>query len=217
MISVLAVIGIVGGVLCAIADLLLDLKGVDNKKLGKMKIIDSKWAEMKHFRFVWSGILVMIAVPMYTCGFMALMLQLYKINTAWAIGLAIVFLCGAMGGFMIHIFLCLLPNIYKKIIEKSDMELAENVIESAFRQIYVPFFSLYSMLVIFPAIAIMVLIVTGILPLPLWCVILNPFVIQIIGLLFRATGIKWFIDAPSCCAASLGLAMYGVLALMLNL
>ncbi len=122
MISVLAVIGIVGGVLCAIADLLLDLKGVDNKKLGKMKIIDSKWAEMKHFRFVWSGILVMIAVPMYTCGFMALMLQLYKINTAWAIGLAIVFLCGAMGGFMIHIFLCLLPNIYKKIIEKSDME-----------------------------------------------------------------------------------------------
>lgn len=118
---------------------------------------------------------------------------------------------------MIHIFLCLLPNIYKKIIEKSDMELAENVIESAFRQIYVPFFSLYSMLVIFPAIAIMVLIVTGILPLPLWCVILNPFVIQIIGLLFRATGIKWFIDAPSCCAASLGLAMYGVLALMLNL
>lgn len=70
---------------------------------------------------------------------------------------------------------------------------------------------------IFPAIAIMVLIVTGILPLPLWCVILNPFVIQIIGLLFRGTGIKWFIDAPSCCAASLGLAMYGVLALMLNL
>ena len=97
MISVLAVIGIVGGLLCAIADLLLDLKGVDNKKLGKMKIIDSKWSEMKHFRFVWSGILVMIAVPMYTCGFMALMLQLHKIDVAWAIGLTIVFLCGAMG------------------------------------------------------------------------------------------------------------------------
>ena len=215
MISVLSVIGIIGGLLCAVADLLLDLKGADNKKLGKMKIIDSKWSEMGHFRFVWSGILVMFAVPMYTCGFMALMLQLHKINAVCAIGLTIMFLCGAMGGFMIHIFLCLMPTIYKKIIEKRDVELAESVIESVFRQIYVPFFTLYTMLVVLPAIAIMVLIVTGILPLPLWCVLLNPLVIQIIGLMFRATRIKLFIDAPSCCAASLGLAMYGVLALML--
>ena len=30
---VLGIIGITGGVLCAVADLLLDLKGPDNKKL----------------------------------------------------------------------------------------------------------------------------------------------------------------------------------------
>lgn len=91
----LAIIGIIGGLLCATADLLLDLKGTDNKKLGKMGIIDSAWSRM-----------------------------------------------------------------------------------------------------------------------PLWCVILNPLIIQIIGLLLRATKLKVFIDAPSCCAASLGLAMYGVLALI---
>ena len=71
------------------------------------------------------------------------------------------------------------------------------------------------MLVIIPAIAVMVLIVNGSLGLPLWCVIMNPVVFQVIGLLFRATKCKLFIDAPSICAASLGLAMYGVLALML--
>ena len=46
MIKALAIIGIIGGMLCAVADLLLDLKGDDNQKLGKMKVIDSKWREM---------------------------------------------------------------------------------------------------------------------------------------------------------------------------
>lgn len=33
---VLGIIGISGGILCAIADLLLDIKGPDNKKLVKL-------------------------------------------------------------------------------------------------------------------------------------------------------------------------------------
>lgn len=212
---ILAITGIVGGLLCALADLLLDLKGADNKKLGQMRIIDSKWLSMSHSRFVWSGILVMFAVPMYSCGFIALMMQLYKTNYRLAIAMIVVFLCGAMGGFMIHIFLCMQPTIYRKIMKNSNFELAEDVIESIFKQIQVPFFTLYTMLVIIPAIVVMVLIGTGRLPLPMWCMLLNPFVIQIIGLLFRATKQKIFIDAPSCCAASIGLAMYGVLALMM--
>lgn len=215
MIRVLAIIGIIGGMLCAVADLLLDLKGDDNKKLGKMKVIDSKWAEMSHGRFVWSDILAMFAVPMYTCGFVALMMQLYKVKAELSIGMTILFLCGAMGGFMIHTFLCMMPTIYQKIMKKDHYELAEDVIEGVFRQIYVPFFVLYCMLVIFPALIVIVLIGFGVIALPLWCIILNPLVFQLIGLLFRATGLKIFIDAPSCCAASLGLAMYGVLALML--
>ena len=215
MIRVLAIIGIIGGMLCAVADLLLDLKGYDNKKLGKLKVIDSKWAEMSHGRFVWSDILAMFAVPMYTCGFVALMIQLHKVKAELSIGMTILFLCGAMGGFMIHTFLCMMPTIYQKIMKKDQYELAEDVIEGVFRQIYVPFFVLYCMLVIFPALIVMVLIGFGVIALPLWCIILNPLVFQLIGLLFRATGLKIFIDAPSCCAASLGLAMYGVLAVML--
>lgn len=215
MIKVLAIIGIIGGLVCAIADCLLDLKGPDNRKLGKLGIMDSKWEKMAHWRFVWSDILAMFAVPMYTCGFIALMLQLRKVNEKFAFGLTIVFLCGAMGGFMIHSFLCLNPTIYQKIMKKDDFELAEDVISAIFRQIYVPFYTLYIMLVIVPAITVMILIINGTLALPMWCVMCNPVVFQIIGLLLRATKCKLFIDAPSICAASLGLTMYGVLALIL--
>ena len=166
-------------------------------------------------RFVWSDILAMFAVPMYTCGFVALMLKLYQMRAALSVGMTIVFLCGATGGFMIHTFLCMMPTVYRKIMAKADFALAEEVIEGLFRQIYVPFYVLYSMLVIVPAVTVMILIATGILALPLWCIILNPLMFQILGLLLRATGLKIFIDAPSCCAASLGLAMYGILAILL--
>lgn len=212
--KILAVIGIIGGLICAIADLFLDLKGTGNKKIGTMGVIDSKWIEMPHYRFVVSDLIAMFAVPMYTCGFVSLMNVLAKTHETLAKIFTIIFLCGAMGGFMIHTILCLMPTIYTKIVEK-DGELAKEVVETVFRQIYVPFFSLYVCLVIIPAVFVIFMIIKGFLPLPMWCIILNPVVIQIIGLLFRATKLDIFIDAPSCCAASIGLAMYGVLALML--
>ena len=212
--TILAVIGIIGGLLCASADLLLDLKGPKNKKLGKMGVIDSEWKNMAHWRFVWSDILAMFAVPMYSCGFIALMMTLHDEHPVIATTLSVIFLIGAMGGFMIHTFLCQQPTIYRKIIAEADGKLAEDVIQSVFRQIYVPFFALYSMLVIIPAIAVIVLIIAGIIHAPMWCVILNPVVFQLVGFLFRATKLDIFIDAPSCCAASLGLASYGLLALL---
>ena len=212
--TILAVIGIIGGLLCATADLLLDLKGPKNKKLGKMGVIDSEWANMSHWRFVWSDILAMFAVPMYSCGFIALMMTLHAEHPVISTVLSIIFLIGAMGGFMIHTFLCQQPTIYRKIIAKADGKLAEDMIQSVFKQIYVPFFTLYSMLVIIPAIAVIVLIIMGFIHAPIWCVILNPVVFQLVGFLFRATKLDIFIDAPSCCAASLGLASYGLLALL---
>ena len=213
MIKILAIIGIVGGLMCAVADLLLDLKGPENKKLGTSGVVDSMWAVMSHGRFVASDIIAMFAVPMYTCGFIALMLKLSESHRSLAIALSITFLCGAMGGFMIHTFLCMMPTVYQKLAKEKQETLAIDIIEGLLKQISVPFFTLYSMLVIVPSIAVILLIITGALQLPIWMIILNPVVIQIIGLGFRATKLKIFIDAPSCCAASIGLAMYGVLAL----
>ncbi|MCI2046856.1 MAG: hypothetical protein LKJ90_03975 [Faecalibacterium sp.] len=213
--TIMAVIGICGGLLCAIADCLLDLKGADNKKLGKGGYIDSKWEEMAHWRFVASDIVAMFAIPMYSCGFLALMSRIATEHKGFAITASVIFLCGAMGGFMIHTFVCLMPTIYKDIMATSTFALAEKVISDTFKQIYVPFISLYCLLVIVPSGMVAYAILAGILPLPLWCILFNPVVFQLVGLLLRATKLKCFIDAPSICAASLGLAMYGVLALIL--
>lgn len=215
MTNSLAIIGICGGVICAVADCLLDLKGSKNKKIGTKKIIDSCWLTMKNGRFVASSILAMFAVPMYCCGFLALMQKLSPATPKLANTLTIIFLCGAMGGFMIHTFLCQMPAIYRTIMAKNDFELAEKTIYATFRQIYVPFFTLYSLLVIVPAVAVMVLIATQTFALPYWTIALNPVVFQLFSWLLRATRCKIFIDVPGICAASLGLAMYGVLALML--
>lgn len=114
---------------------------------------------------------------------------------------------------MIHTFLCLMPTIYRDIMEGGSFDLAEKVISDVFHQIMVPFVILYSMLVILPAIGVVYAILSGILPVPMWYIGLNPVVFQLVGLLLRATKLKCFVDVPSICAASLGLAMYGVIAL----
>ncbi len=215
MIQILAIIGILGGIICSISDCLLDLKGSENKQLGNMKYIESSWETMSQKRFFLSGILVMFAVPMLTCGFIALMMTIYDSNQTLSIVLSIIFMLGAMGGFMIHTVLCLAPTIYQITIKKSNFELAEELLDKIFKQIMIPFITLYSLAVIVPSIAIIILIITNILPLPLWCILLNPVIFQIIGILLRRTKVKIFIDAPSIFAASLGLGMYGVLALMM--
>lgn len=210
----LAVIGIIGGILCAIADLFLDLKGPNNQKLGNLKVIDSMWETMPHYRFVVSTILAMFAVPMYSCGMIALCNLLQDSSPVFAAILKVSSLVGAMGGFMIHTFLNLCPTMYQLIKKDASFELAEKVINAVFRQIYVPFFTGYTLLVIIPAGMVIFAILSGMLSVPLWCVVLNPVAFQIIGLLLRATKLKCFIDAPSCCAASLGLASYGILVLI---
>lgn len=211
----LAILGIIGGCICAIADLFLDLKGPNNVKLGKLKVIDSMWTDMPHYRFTVSGILAFFAVPLYSCNLFSLAGIFAREAPVFAKVFLIISLVGAMGGFMIHTFLTLCPTIYQILCKEASFELAEKVINSIFRQIYFPFFTGYIMLVIIPSVMIICGIIGGIISAPLWCLCLNPIVFQLVGLLLRATGLKCFIDAPSCCAASLGLASYGVLALIL--
>ena len=146
------------------------------------------------------------------------MIALVNIISGWAPSFAMVlkaiFLVGAMGGFMIHTYLNLCPTIYRIIKKESGLELADRVICATFKQISVPFFVCYSMLVIISSGMVIYAICTGLLQVSMCCILLNPAVFQVIGLLLRATKLKCFIDAPSCCSASLGLASFGVIALL---
>ncbi len=48
---IFGMLGIAGGILCAVGDMLFDLKGKGNEKLGISGNIDSNWLKMPYWRF----------------------------------------------------------------------------------------------------------------------------------------------------------------------
>jgi len=210
----LSIIGIIGGLICAIADMLLDIKGKDNIKCGTNKMLDSNWQYMKEWRFSTSAIMAMIAVPMYSMGVISLGNQIGIHNELLGNGLKLSIFVGGMGGFFIHVFICTVPVIYKVIIKNNDFELADRVLNRAFKVVRVPFGVLYLVLMIFPTLIVCCSIVTGLLNVPTWFVLLNPVAFQLLGWLLRILKKEWFYEVPAICAASLGLAMFGVIGVM---
>ncbi len=211
---ILSVIGIIGGLLCAAADMLLDIKGKDNVKCGTNKILDSNWVKMPRWHFVVSIIVVMFAVPMYSMGIISLGNQIGEYNKDLGEILKLSIFIGAMGGFFIHSFVCVIPIIYKEIMRENNFELADRVVASAFRAVSVPFGFLYLVLMLVPTSIVCYSIITGLLNVPLWFALLNPVVFQIIGWILRVVKKDWFYEVPSIFMASLGLAMFGVVGIV---
>ncbi len=208
------IIGLMGGVLCAIADILLDLKGRNNKKIGKHKIMDSNWVEMAGWRFPMSITIAAIAVPMYYMGIIAMKNQLqatssFLANIFWISGTI-----GAIGGLFIHATLCYFPMIYKRLYKENSIKLAEDMIDEIFRSIKIPFIVLFILLTVVTSVIIIIAIFKNYLMVPIYFIILNPLGLTIIGILLRKIEPRVFSDLPGICMPSLGLGMIGLAALL---
>lgn len=208
MLMTFSIIGLMGGILCAVADMLLDLKGKDNKKLGKNGIIDSNWEKMSEWRFKASVLVVMVAVPMYALGMWSLSEQVG--GTIGTMLRAATFI-GSMGGFFIHAFLCLLPIVYKN---STDKEQAVTVIDKMYETIKIPFLILYLILTLASTVLVIISIANGSLDVPWFCYILNPIVFMIIGISLRFVNHDLFCDLPGICMPSLGLGMFGLIGII---
>lgn len=208
MLMTFSILGLIGGILCAVADMLLDLKGKDNKKLGKNGIIDSNWEKMSEWRFKASILIVMLAVPMYALGMWALSEQIG--GTIGTLLRAVTFV-GSMGGFFIHAFLCLLPVVYKN---SADKEQAVTVLDKMYGAIKVPFLLLYLILTLASTVLVIISIANGSLDVPWFCYLLNPIVFMIIGVSLRFVKYDWFYDLPGICMPSLGLGMFGLIGII---
>lgn len=213
----LSIIGLTGGLICVLADLLLDLKGKDNEKLGEKKFLDSNWLKMPAWRFSASILLAMFAVPMYSMGVISLANHIALQNEWLGDFLKLSIFIGAMGGFFIHAFACITPILYKEIMKRDDFPLAESVIMRVYSAVIIPFGLLYLVLMLVPTAIVGFAILTGLLPVPVWFIMLNPVVFQIVGWILRAVNKKWFREAPSIFMASLGLAMFGVIGIVIHL
>ena len=208
----LGLIGLAGGLLCAAADILLDLKGTDNKKIGRSGIMDSNWVKMAYWRFPASIVLAAAGVPMYYMGLYAMKNQLQGSGPLLANLFWLSSTIGALGGLFIHATVCYFPMLYKKLHEKNQALAAEEIIEDIFQGIKIPFIVMFLLLTVVPSVIIIIAALRGVLDIPYVFLVLNPLGLTLIGVTLRKISPKYFFDLPGICMPSLGLGMIGLAA-----
>ena len=209
----LGVIGLCGGLLCAVADIFLDLKGEGNEKYGPSGIMDSNWEKMSLWRFKASIWLAAVAVPMYLMGTVALYRQMALTQAAVANVFGICAVIGSCSTLFIHCTLCYLPIISKTLTAKKvSRDAIESTVLVLYKAMIVPFLAFWVLLVVGLSGLATYAILSGVLALPGWFVLLTPFSLTVVGALLRLVNKKVFADLPGICMPSLGIAMMGLMA-----
>ncbi|MFI3229117.1 MAG: DUF6796 family protein [Bacillota bacterium] len=212
---IFSIIGIIGGLLCAIGDIFIDLKGRDNVESGaEPKFINSNWDKMSPWRFRLSILLATFGVPMTVLGGITLANIVAESSAFMGNFLLIAVVVGGVGGFFIHASICLVPIIYLKARDLAGSDVAEKIVYHKWDAIKVPFMFMYLILIVVTSILVIVSICLQYLAVPMWCVILNPLVFLIIGVMLRLVCNKVFYELPGIIMPSMGLAMYGVLCII---
>lgn len=211
---IFSILGVLGGLFTSTGDILLDLKGKGNQKLGTSKNIDSNWLNMSEWRFRVSVLCGLIGCPMGGLGLVSLANQ---IEPSWS-GLAFVLklsaFIGTMGAFLIHSFLSIQPIIYKRIMKTNQFELADEVLEGLYKAIRIPFFTLYVVIGIIPTVCVIIAVLNGCLQVPVWMIFMNPIVTSIIGWILRAVNKDIFYDMPAIIMSSVGTSLLNVIGIV---
>ena len=212
---IFSIMALVGGLLCCVGDILFDLKGRGNKKLGTSKNIDSNWSKMSEVRFKLSIIFAMFGVILIGFGFYAIADMVRENNIILSNLILITGFIGCVGGLFIHSLLCIQAVIYKRITDngKTNFEIADNTLEGFYKTIMFPFMLLYVVFML-ADILVSVSVLTGALNVPKLMALLNSVVFLIIGVLFRKINPDKFQDLPGIIMPSLGLAMMGVIGIV---
>ena len=212
---IFSIMGLVGGLLCCVGDMLFDLKGQGNEKLGTSKNIDSNWSKMAEWRFGLSIICAMFGVILIGFGFYAIADMIRETNLILSNLILITGFIGCIGGLFIHSLLCIQAIIYKRITNdgKVNFKIADNTLEGYYKAILPPFMFLYCILMT-TDICIIIAVLSGTLGVPKWMALLNSIVFLIIGVIFRKINPDKFQDLPGIIMPSLGLAMTGVIGIV---
>ena len=208
-----SVLGLIGGLLCCAGDILFDLKGKGNQKLGTSKNIDSNWVKMADWRFGLSIALAMIGDALIGLGFYSIGMQIavtHPIIGYLTLGFGYF---GSIAGIFIHAFLCIQALIYKGALLHGDLQIADDILEKIYKQIMPTFMIGYISLMI-PTVLIIIAILNGALDVPKLCVFLNPIVFLIFGVTCRKIDPVRFQDLPGIIMPSFGLAMFGLIGIL---
>ena len=213
MYLIFSVLGLIGGLLCCTGDILFDLKGKGNEKLGTSKNIDSNWLKMADWRFGLSIALALIGDALVGLGFYSIGMQIAETHSILG-HLTIGFgYFGAMAGIFIHAFLCVQALIYKGAMIHGNLQIADDILEKIYKQIMPTFLLGYATLLV-PTVLVIIAILNGALDVPKVCVLLNPIVFLIIGTTCRKIDPVKFQDLPGIIMPSFGLSMFGLIGIL---
>ncbi len=210
---IFSILGIAGGILCAVGDILFDLKGRGNQKLGTSGNIDSNWGNMAYWRFSTSILVAFFGDVMLGFGFYSLAEQLMNGHQTLALCIGIFGYVSAVAGFFVHAVLCIQPIIYKKIMETDNFKLADDTLEAYYKAV-IPPFALGWLFIIVATVCVIIAILSNALAVPKWFVLLNPVVFLLVGIGMRKLKPNWFYELPGIIMPSLGMGMFGLIALV---
>ena len=129
MYLVFSILGLIGGLLCCVGDVLFDLKGKGNEKLGTSKNIDSNWVKMADWRFGLSIAFALVGDAMVGLGFYSIGMQIAETHSLLGY-LTIGFgYFGSMAGIFIHSFVCIQALIYKGALINGRLQIADDILE----------------------------------------------------------------------------------------
>lgn len=211
---VYSIMGLLGGIFCAIGDVLLDLKGKDNVKIGKTGIIESNWTKMSNWRFKISIVFGCVGSFMLGVGVYSLGKQIANSNFLLSEIMSLIAIITAMTGFFVHSFICIAPIIYKAVITKGDKELGEYTLNEVLSAIKIVFGLLYLFIMLAPTGIAIYCILKNLLNVQAWFVMLNPLVFLLIGVILRKIYPKWFYEIPGIVMPSLGMGMFGLIGII---
>lgn len=182
------IFGIISGLIASFADVPLVMPNQsENLKLGG---VCSWWGDVTSKRFKVSFWLSFLGQP---GGYIVMWLLADMIsngNVALAGILKVMTLLGCYTGLMSHVVFCLKPLLYQRLCKKMSDDESNEVIKAIDQVFNPPMYLAGVVLWLGLAVTVIAAILTGALPVPKWCVVLNPIGSLIVLMPLKKCGVR---------------------------
>ena len=182
------IFGIISGLIASFADVPLVMPNQsENLKLGG---VCQWWGDVTSKRFKVSFWLSFLGQP---GGYIVMWLLADMIsnrNVALAGILKVMTLLGCYTGLMSHVVFCLKPLLYQRLCKKMSDDESNEVIKAIDLVFNPPMYLAGVVLWLGLAVTVIVAILTGALPVPKWCVVLNPIGSLIVLMPLKKCGVR---------------------------
>lgn len=182
------IFGIISGLIASFADVPLVMPNQsENLKLGG---VCPWWGDVTSKRFKVSFWLSFLGQP---GGYIVMWLLADIIsngNVALAGILKVMTLLGCYTGLMSHVVFCLKPLLYQRLCKKMSDDESNEVIKAIDLVFNPPMYLAGVVLWLGLVVTVVVAILTGALPVPKWCVVLNPIGSLIVLMPLKKCGVR---------------------------